>query len=68
MIKKWSYHIIAVITSVLVVASVLLITFFEEKKSFHSRFSPDDLPEILERDTLRVGTLYGSLLQQMWIP
>lgn len=60
MIKKWSYHIIAVITSVLVVASVLLITFFEEKKSFHSRFNPDDLPEILERDTLRVGTLYGS--------
>lgn len=60
MMKNRSYHIMATMAIIFVVISLLLATYYGEKDNIRNVLSPNDLPEILERDTLRVGTLYGS--------
>lgn len=60
MIKKQSYQIVTIIVILLVVVSLILAKNYGKKNDFRSNLSSNDLPDILRRDTLRVGTLYGS--------
>lgn len=60
MIKKQSYQTITIVTILLAVISLLLATYYEKNDNSNNKFAFNDLPDILKRDTLHVGTLYGS--------